>query len=144
MSYNPEFMLKHEEYIMDKNKIQTKEEWISFRKKWFSSMNWPKKTPDILKKELPLRVKAGLIGNRYFSTTNYYYDITADARYEMFSAMYMIGYPRIFPNYDFAKANDEFGWYLECPYCQITTRDNLKDNICPVCKREMFLVRTTD
>ncbi len=145
MPFQPEFMIKTEEYEKEKSKIVSGDDWRKFKFKWFNESTWPKKTLEQREIESINNREAKIIKGRKWGHVFYPYDITSEARYEMFVTLYEIGFPLVFlngiqkPN----NINNNQGWNQDCPYDEISTME-IGDKICPICGRRMIYVWTGD
>ncbi|WP_373000598.1 hypothetical protein [Lutispora sp.] len=141
MVYVPSFMNYLDEYNKQKRNIHTVDDWVKFRNEWFDESQWPLKTPFQLTEESLRKRGPKKIAGRLWVYTTYMYDISPEARYEFFSALYNIGHPLLF-NYSGPKTAEN-GWNQNCPYCEISTNE-IGDDTCPVCTRKLLYSRVMD
>ncbi len=143
MSYNPKFIVEFEKYNKEKQNIKTFDDWQKFNKKWFDKKNWPQKTSSQFAEDSKNKISPCQLGGRLWGYTTYIYDITPEARYEMFSALRNLGEPLIFTDENNITKTAEYGWSQDCPYCEISTTD-IGDDICPKCGRKLLYDRVAD
>lgn len=143
MPFEPEFMLKPEQFRSDREEVRTLDDWKAFNKKWLIRISWPKKSPDVQRAEAQKKKGPVLIGRRLWSFTNFNFDISAEARYEFFFALRTVGWPLKFPDQVELPKTAENGFYQECPYCEIATTE-IGEEICPQCERKLLYHRFSD
>ena len=134
MTYVPEFMLRYAEFDAERTRVRTLDEWIAFRRKWFDPAQWPRKSA----RQLGAEAMAGRgvldLGGRAWSRTQYVYDITPEARYELFATVANTGDPIRFPHTGGPGDATQSGRAYECPFCEISTRER-GGRTCPQCGR---------
>jgi|GEM_PF-5454229 len=143
MPYLPEFMIQFQKYSQEKQNIKTYNDWQKFKRKWFDKKNWPQKTPSQLAEESKNKIGPFKIGGRLWGYTTYIYDITPEARYEMFSVLRNLGEPLVFTDEKYIPKTANNGWSQDCPYCEISTTD-IGDEICPKCSRKLLYALAAD
>jgi len=140
MPFNPDFMLKPEQFQRDRKKVLSLDEWKAFYKKWLDTKSWPKKSPDVRREEGKRKRGPVWLGGRLWGFTNFNYDISPEARYEYFFALRTVGGPLKFPDEVELAKTAENGFYQECPYCEIAT-DQIGEEDCPQCGRKLLYNR---
>ncbi|HEY9841629.1 MAG: hypothetical protein ACAI44_35830 [Candidatus Sericytochromatia bacterium] len=146
MSFTPPFMQHFETFDRARRAIHTLEEWQVFKQHWFDKTDWPDKNSkaqlireDIQKRELIAQIQDG----RRWGPGYWLVDLTAEARYEYFWTLYVIGEPLENPRWNTVKRTEASGWYQECRFCEIFTPD-LGSEVCPNCGRAMYYVWAKD
>ena len=139
MSITPSFMQHFAKFDRERRSIRTLREWNAFKKKWFDSAAWPGKTKEQLAREdIQRRKKISKIRDgRRWAPGFWLIDLTAEARYEYFWTLSVIGAPLRDPRWNTITPTAEGGWFQECGYCNISTPD-LGSAVCPVCGRTMY------
>ena len=136
MSYTPDFMTNFGEFNAERQRVSSLDEWIAFRDKWFNHDHWPEKTAEQISAESLKKQGPVQLGGRLWGYTSYRYDLTAEARYELFATYSDVGDPIRFPHiYEIPKTPGS-RWAQECPACEISTNDIGKDD-CPRCHRRL-------
>lgn len=145
MPFEPDFMRAHPQYLEEKARIRTVDDWRRFSHKWFNSDRWPDKTREQLVAEAESKHGPLRLGGRLWGYTYYLKDISAEARHELFSTRHSIGdplqAPHMFepPRWRRWRRRD---WSLECGFCEIATFDNedVFPGACPRCGRSLYWV----
>lgn len=135
--------MEYQKYIKEKQQVRTFNDWLVFKKRWFNKTEWPEKSSFQLKEESYNKIGPINLGGRLWGYTTYIYDITPDSRYEMFSALRNLGEPLFFGDEIKIPRTSEYGWFQECPYCEISTTD-IGDEICPKCGRKLLYGRAAE
>ena len=143
MPFEPEFMRRFSEFIAERRRVRSVADWRAFQGKWFDQSGWPEKSPsqraaESLNKSGPVE-----IGGRTWGHTSWIYDLTPEARYEYFSTLHSVGDPIRFPDEARVAKTAENGWRQECPFDEIST-DQLGDETCPRCGRQLLYVRYSE
>ena len=133
----PDFMKEFDTFDRQRRSIRTLDEWHSFRKRWFDHTDWPLKSGKQLIKEMKKDVIPIVLNGRGFAPGHWLYDLSAEARYEYFWTLHVIGDPLLCPDWNKVPRTRETGWQQECAYCQISTWD-FGDDTCPRCGRTMY------
>jgi hypothetical protein len=132
MSFEPIFMLQHEEYLAEKQRVRSVEDWQKFAAKWFDRSNWPEKDEAQLAEEAPLKRGPVRLGGRLWGYTFFIYDLSPEARCEYLTTVRTLGDPILFPDAANREKVPEEGWSQRCPYCEISTYE-MGDETCPQC-----------
>lgn len=144
MSYEPEFMRRYDEFDADRRRIRTTEEWIAFRRKWLDQSVWPRKSPEQLGKEaMDARGDVRRFDGRTWARTQYAYDITPEARYELFATIANVGDPIRFPHLAAHTGDAPSGRTYSCPFCEMATREPAP-TACPRCGRPLLVSDLAD
>ncbi len=133
MACEPAFMLRFEEFVAERRRVRTLEDWRAFATRWFDTSAWPIKSPEqraaeALRKQGPVR-----LGGRLWGYTTWVYDLSPEARYEYFSTLRRVGDPIRFGAVDPDSGERRA---QECPYCEIST-DEPGEAVCPRCGRDL-------
>ncbi len=123
MSFHPAFMKQFAEFDADRQGVKTLEEWDYFSKKWFDQSNWPLKTPQQLAQEQSHKHSPLSLQGRLWGYTSYTYDISPEARYELFSTLSNVGDPIRFPHLMNIPKTKDSPWTQQCPWCEISTEE---------------------
>jgi hypothetical protein len=143
MSYAPDFMSHFHEFAAERQRVSSMEEWLVFSRRWFNHDHWPEKTAEQLAKDSRTKQSPVRLGGRLWAYTSYRYDLTPDARYELFATISDVGDPIRFPHiYDIPKTPGS-RWSQICPACEISTNDIGSDQ-CPKCHRRLLFKFTED
>jgi len=143
--FEPEFMRRRDEYLREKARIGTLEDWRRFQRKWFDRKRWPEKTAEQLasesqQKSVPLRS-----GGRLWAHMTIVWDISPEARHELFSTLHAVGDPIEAPHLFEPPRGERWrqsNWSLQCGFCEISTFDDQKEAMvaCPQCGRALYWV----
>lgn len=136
MPLQPEFMLKFKEFDADRQRVRNLDDLMAFEKKWLDSSQRPEKSRDqhaaeSSRKKGPLR-----LAGRFRSYSYYTYDITPEARYELFATLLTLGTAIRFPHLKPFEAPKE-RWMQWCPYSEISTAEKGEET-CPQCQRTLL------
>lgn len=136
-------MQEFEKFLEERSQIRSKEDWMSFQKKWLDNRSWPMKSPEQRRFEynhydFPKQIKGRLWGYIEFND-----DISPECRYEYCWTLSVIGRKFKFPEEIDLPKTRENGFFQYCPFCQISTSEIGKD-ICPQCSRQLLLNRFAD
>ena len=141
MAYAPQFMVDRSEYVADKERVSTLDDYVKFRLKWFSDeRSWPKRTPEQIKQAGRGRRGSFRLGGRTWRNKIWTNDLSAEARYESFSVAWEMESPlRHGEGWD-PPHRPEGTWSRACPACEMSTGDLDGGDACPECGRKFDLV----
>jgi hypothetical protein len=137
MPFTPDFMKRFPEFAAERAKVATLEDWLAFRKRWFPVASWPVKSPEQLRDEAT-RLAETLAGStrgedsRRWQPVDWSCDLTPEARYEYFATL-----AELTRRVHGVGASSGPGWFHECPFCAIATRDPGSET-CPRCGRALI------
>jgi hypothetical protein len=143
VAHVPEFVHRRDEYLAEKGRIDSLDRWKEFLKRWFRTMDWPRKSAEQVRSESASRRGLLSAGGRTWRYTSYAYDIDPEARYEYISTLRSIGQPLRSPEDYAGKKDARDGWVQECPFCEIETVE-LGAEECPQCGRKLVFNRLGD
>ena len=132
--FQPRFMTSsREEYEAEKTTISSKEEWIAFRKKWFSG--FPSMQAEHHAERHARRERIIPPG---WNICDLEYAITQEAKYEFMTTSHRIGDPLQFPHmFENLPPYSTDGWHHTCWFDEIWTNAPGITH-CPVCGRELI------
>lgn len=137
---SPNFLsADHEIYEAEKRTIHTLEDWIAFDNKWY---------PDFPHMEHKHFIERNTVRKipKGWNEQALNYAISREAKYEMMSTRYTIGYPLLFPHlYNKEALNGQKTNLIRsfiCWYDEIFTTETTAH--CPVCNRKLVIgIQTT-
>jgi len=134
--YQPEFMAKLPAFRTALEAVTDTPSWMAFKAAWFGDQPWPRRAPEAIQALRP--GEAVVHGGRTFRRAPLPDDLTAEARYQYFSAMQR-GFAALFPKSDAPGAPGVPVRHL-CPACEIWS-DDAGDPACPECGRPLLQMR---
>ena len=143
MPFQPEFMLRFDEYTRQRDAVRTVEDWTALSRGWFDHSVWPRKTPDQCQQDQARKHSPVRIGGRSWSYFVDGLDLDPAARYELHDAVHRVGSPLVFPHMEGVLKEASAGWEQRCGYCEITTHE-LGDETCPRCGRRLHFANFTE
>ena len=144
MAYVPRFLINYSEYTLDKARVRTLEDYLTFERKWFDTREWPRKTNDKIREESKDKRSPFNLGGRRWGHMDVLYEIPKDAWVEYYSVITSIGAPLQYGQGWDPPRRPQGTWSLDCPASEIFTRDLRGSDICPQCGRKLIWTVTSE
>lgn len=137
MSFEPRFIRQFAEFQASRTRVKSLEDWTRFSRYWFDKSDWPMKRPQQYSQEQAKKQGPVTLKGRRWSYTFYTYDISPQARYELFATLSKVGDPIRFPHLSHLPKTTPSRWTQQCPWCEISTEE-IGPEVCPLCDRPLL------
>jgi len=136
VGHTPPYMDRFEAFDAERRRMRTVDDWIALRRQWLDDSAWPRRSPEQLAAMRRGRKQSFRLGGRSWMRTTHVFDLTPEARYELFVTYREFADPIRFPHLATLPKVTGSRWTQQCPACEIVTRE-IGSMTCPQCARRL-------